>query len=91
MVPIVSVSQGLADRVPGRLGRGEGGARLGQQHAADVGQRDPVPVAVEQDRLEFVLQGPYRAGNPGLHHMQPFGRAGEAPRVRNGFGASFRG
>ena len=29
---------------------------LGQQHAPGVGQRDAVPVTVEQDRVEFVLQ-----------------------------------
>ena len=62
---------GLADGVPGRLGRGEGGAGLGQQHAPGVGQRDAVPVTVEQDRVEFVLQGPDRAGDPGRHHVQP--------------------
>ena len=68
---------GLGDRILGRLGSGHRGAGLGQQGLPGVGERDPVPVPVEQHRAEFPLQGLDRAGHPGLDDVQPPRSPGE--------------
>src|SRR6185312_6060823 len=64
-------------RLNGALGLRQGGARLGEEQAAGLGELDAAPVALQELGSELALDRLYLERQRRLADIQPLRRAGE--------------